>query len=131
MNADVNDDVVVATADLVARAGARIFELGHTGDDDSPAGSVTWHASAIYQGARLIVQGHASPSAACLALAERLLTGDTCRCRRPVTLSDTRPGCRWQLVGQRWEPGCDAPPVVMRGAQRGDVAAMRRAMRDG
>jgi hypothetical protein len=128
MRPNVHDDVVVATADLVARAGARVFELGHTGDDDSPAGSVTWHASAIYQGARLMEQGHASPSAACLALAERLLTGGICRCRRPVTLSDTRPGCRWRLVGQRWEPGCDAPPVPVRG-RRGDVAAMRRALR--
>jgi hypothetical protein len=128
---DMNGDVVVATADLVARAGARVFELGHTGDDDSPAESVTWHASAQYQGARLIAQGHASPAAACLALAERLLTGGICRCRQPVTLSSAQPGCRWRLVGQRWESGCDAPPILMRGAQRGDVAAMRRALRDG
>jgi hypothetical protein len=126
---DVNDDIVVATADLVGRAGARSFEIGHTGDDDDPAGRpVTWHASAQYRGARLIAQGHASPSAACLALAERILTGGTCRCRQPVTLSDSRPGCRWRLVGPRWVPGCDAPTIDVDG-EIGDLDAMRRAMR--
>lgn len=130
MTADLNDDLVVATAELVSRAGARLFELGHTDDDDEhddPAEPVTWHASAQYQGARIMTQGHSSPSAACLALSERILGGGICKCGRPVTLSDSRPGCRWRLVGPHWEPGCDAPPILVR-AKRGDVDAMRRAL---
>lgn len=122
----MNSDVVVACADLAARAGARDFEIGHL-RDDVPVEEAGWYAIASYQGARIMVDEHRSPSAAALALAERLLDGATCRCRRPVALNDDLPGCRWRLVGQRWEPGCDAPPLTVRD-ERGDHAAMRTAL---
>lgn len=126
MNRHMNDDVVIACADLVGRAGASEFEIGYL-HDDVPAEEAGWYAHAQYRGARITVEDHRSPTGAALALAERLLSGATCRCRQPVTLSDGQPGCRWRLVGQRWEPGCDAPPVRVNG-QSGDYAAMQRAM---
>lgn len=133
MNSSVNEDAVIACVDLIGRAGATGWELGWTcphvpfEPDDHNCPDVTWHAHAQYKGARIMTAEHRSPSIAALALAERLLAGAMCRCRRPVTLSDGRPGCRWRLVGPRWEPGCDAAPVRVDGA-RGDHAAMVRAM---
>lgn len=125
-SAYVNDDIVVACADLVGRAGASGFEIGYL-HDDVPVEEAGWYAFATYQGARVMVDDHRSPTAAALALAERLLRGAACRCRKPVTLSDSQPGCRWRLAGARWEPGCDAPSVHVQG-KRGDHAAMRRAL---
>jgi hypothetical protein len=123
----VNDDLVVACADLVGRAGASGFEIGYL-HDDVPVEEAGWYAHASYQGARIMVDDHRSPTGAALALAERLLAGATCRCRQPVTLSDSGNGCRWKLVGARWEPGCDAPSITVKGAQRGDHVAMQRAL---
>jgi hypothetical protein len=126
-------DVVVACADLVGRAGASALELGWTcphvpGElDGHNCPDVTWYATAVYKGARLTVDEHPSPTTAALALAERLLRGATCKCGKEVAMSDGRDGCRWQLVGQRWKPGCDAAPVTVKGG-RGDFAAMRRAI---
>ena len=125
-NEHLNDDVVIACADLVGRAGASGFEIGYL-RDNVPVEEAGWYAHATYQGARIIVQDHRSPTGAALALAERLLRGATCRCRQPVSLSDAVTGCRWRLSGQRWEPSCDAAPVSVSG-RPGDYAAMRRAM---
>lgn len=125
-DAFLSEDVVVACADLVGRAGARDFEIGSI-HDDVPVEEAGWYATAKYQGARIQVQDHRSPSAAALALAERLLRGGMCRCGNPVALADAQPGCRWRLMGKRWEPGCDAPPVHV-DAKRGDLDAMQQAM---
>lgn len=122
----INDDVVIACADLVDRAGASGFEIGYV-HDDVPVEEAGWYAHATYQGARIIADDHRSPTGAVLALAERLLRGAACRCRRPVSLSDAQQGCRWRLVGRRWQPGCDAEPLHVKGA-RGDHAAMLRAL---
>jgi hypothetical protein len=119
-------DIVIACADLVGRSGASDFLIGYL-HDDVPVEEAGWYAYAQFRGARITVDDHRSPTDAALALAERLLRGATCRCRRAVTLTDGRDGCRWRLVGQRWEPGCDVAPVRVDGA-RGDYAAMRRAM---
>lgn len=124
-----SDDIVVACADLVGRAGASGFEIGYL-HDDVPVEEAGWYAHAQYKGARITVEDHQSPTAAALALAQRLLDGATCRCRRPVSLSDRRDGCRWRLMGARWEPGCDVPPLTVRGGQRGDHAAIARALAD-
>ena len=99
----INDDVVMACAQLIGRSGASGFEIGYL-HDDVPVEEAGWYAHAQFQGARITVQDHRSPTGAALALAERLLSGATCRCRRPVTLSDGQDGCRWRLVGNRWEP---------------------------
>jgi hypothetical protein len=126
MNRHVNDDIVQACFHLADRAGAKDVEIGYL-HDDVPTEQAGWYAQAAYQGARIITGDHASPTNAALALAQRLLTGATCRCRQPVTLTDDQPGCRWHLVGNRWEPGCDAPPLSVKGP-RGDVLAMKAAL---
>lgn len=120
-------DAVVACADLAGRAGARDFQIGYV-HDDVPVEEAGWYAHASYQGARVITDQHRSPTAAAMRLAERLLRGAQCRCGNPVALSDETTGCRWRLMGQRWEPGCDAPPVHMPAGTRGDVGAMHQAM---
>lgn len=122
----LSGDVIEACADLVGRAGASEFEIGHI-RDNCPAEEAGWYAIAKYQGARITTDEHRSPSAAALALAERLLSGATCRCRKPVSLDDKPGRCRWRLMGNRWTPSCDAPPVTVDG-KRGDYAAMRQAM---
>lgn len=122
----INDDIVIACADLADRAGANGFEIGYL-HDDVPVEDAGWFAHAQYRGARITVEDHRSPTGAALALAERLLAGATCRCRQPVSLSDNRDGCRWRLVGRRWEPSCDAPSIRVP-AGRGDHAAMQRAL---
>lgn len=125
----LNGDIITACADLVGRAGAREFEIGHI-HDNVPVDEAGWYAHATYQGARIQTQDHRSPTAAALALAERLLANASCRCGRTVTLSDDQPDrCRWRLTGARWEPGCDAPPIRMDKAMRGDWDGMNRAMR--
>lgn len=123
----LSSDVVVACMDLVGRGGAKEFEIGFV-HEDVPSEEAGWYAYAQYQGARIMVQDHRSPSGAALALAERFLNGGTCRCRRPITLSDTGEGCRWKLVGARWEPGCDVPSMEITAGGRGDYAAMAKAM---
>jgi hypothetical protein len=120
-------DAVVACADLVGRAGAKEFELGYL-HDDVPIEEAGWYAHAMYRGARITVDDHRSPTGAAMALAERLLSGGAmCRCAEPVTLSDDQPGCRWRLMGQRWEPGCDVEPLRIEG-ERGDINALQGAM---
>lgn len=123
----MSEDVVVACVDLVGRAGASGFEIGYL-HDDVPVAEAGWYAHASYQGTRVIVEDHRSPSGAALALAERLLAGAICRCREPVTLTDGVAGCRWRLAGKRWEPGCDAPTIEVPGGKRGDYAAMQQAV---
>lgn len=123
---DVNEDIVIATVNLVDRCGASGFDLGYL-HEDVPVAEAGWWAVAHYQGTRIMVDDHRSPSGAALALAERLLTGAACRCGEYVSLSDTQRGCRWRLIGQTWTPGCDAPPVQV-DATRGDYAAIQEAM---
>lgn len=123
---DLNEDAVLACADLVGRAGASEFKIGYL-HDDVPTAEVGWYATAFYRGMRISADDHKSPTLAATALAERLLRGAMCRCRQPVALSDGRDGCRWRLVGAKWEPGCDAPPLTVNGT-RGDYAAMARVM---
>lgn len=122
----MHGDAVVACADLVDRCGATGFEIGYV-HDDVPVDEAGWYAHATFKGARLIASDHRSPSAAALGLAERILAGGRCRCGQLTTLQDRQPGCRWQLMGKRWEPGCDAPPLSPDGT-RGDLGAMRAAM---
>lgn len=129
-----NEDVIAACFDLIGRAGAAEGSLEWTcphvpGEpDDHKCDRITWAAMARYRGARITKDGYSTPSEAAFALAERLLSGATCRCTKPVTLSDDGRGCRWRLVGQKWEPSCDAPSVSVPG-ERGDYGAIQAAMR--
>lgn len=129
----INEDAVTACVDLVGRCGASGFEMAwtcpHVPDDEDghTCPDVTWNASAAFQGARIMVAERHTPTEAAMALAERLLAGAACRCRQPVVLSDGKQGCRWRLMGARWEPGCDAEPLHINGP-RGDHAAMEQAL---
>lgn len=123
----MHGDIVVACADLVGRAGARGFEIGYL-RDDVPPDEAGWYAVAEYRGAKIMTDEHRSPTIAAMALSERLLAGAACRCGEPVTLDDGQRGCRWRLMGKRWEPGCDAPPVRVEGSKRGDYGAIAQAM---
>jgi hypothetical protein len=126
MTSYMNDDVVAACANLTDRCGASGFEIGYL-HDDVPVEQAGWHASAEFKGARIMVEDQQSPTMAAFALAARLLTGAQCKCGRPVTMTDDRPGCRWRLMGPRWEPGCSAPAVRVSG-ERGDLGAMHAAL---
>lgn len=126
---DMNEDAIIACVDLVGRSGARDFEIGYL-HDDVPTEEAGWYAHCSYQGARLIAEDRRTPSEAAMALAERILAGGACRCGQKVTLSN-QPGCRWRLMGARWEPGCDAPPIHVGAAGRGDHAALQRAWATG
>jgi hypothetical protein len=68
----LNEDAVIACADLVARAGASQFEFGHM-HDDVPVEEAGWYATAFYRGTRITVDERRSPTEAAMALAERLL----------------------------------------------------------
>src|SRR5262249_5673931 len=88
-----------------------------------------WWAYVVFRGARVQVDGHADPHGAALALSIRILRGAVCKCGRSIAIADGLAGsCRWRLVGNRWEPGCEAPPIKVQ-APRGDHAAMREAFR--
>lgn len=125
----MDDDVILATADLVRRTGARQFEAGYL-HDDVPIEEAGWYAAAILKGTKIIEENHRGPVEACEALARRILTGATCRCGKLVALSDkgavVYPGaqmmdgttmtkerarrigqCRWQRLGPRWVKGCE------------------------
>jgi hypothetical protein len=125
-------DPLIALAGLTDRAGARELQIAWTcphtpGEPDGHScPELTWSAHATYQGARVMAERHRTPNGAAIALAERLLTAAVCRCGLRVALGDDTAGCRWQLMGQRWTPGCDAKPITVQGA-RGDLTAMRAA----
>lgn len=122
------EDSVVACVDLVGRTGASNFQIGYV-HDDVPMEQAGWYATAHFKGARITVENQTHPALAAEGLSLRLLSGATCRCTAVVALADDQDGCRWQRVGKRWEPGCDAPPIEMPAGARGDHAAMNRAMR--
>jgi hypothetical protein len=89
-----DEDAIVAAVDLVARSGARAFEIAYDcphapAADDHVCDQITWTAHAQYRGVRITEDGQAGPVEAAEALARRLLTGATCRCGRLVALSDT------------------------------------------
>lgn len=137
MTTDDDRNRVIAAADLVGRAGARKFEIGYL-HDDVPADEAGWYAFAQFRGARITCGDQPSPSDAAEGLARKLLTGARCRCgrlvameaagavafRRPVmadgsawTAKDAAAAgqCLWTRTGDRWDPSCDAPPVMLPG----------------
>jgi hypothetical protein len=123
---EAEKDAVLAASDLCDRAGAYGFNIGHAPHDPHH-----WHAIAFYQGEALVVSHQPSASAAAIALARRLLTGAACRmCGRKVSLREgARAGwCQWQMLGPRWVPGCDAPPMELPADQRGDMRALQQAI---
>lgn len=126
---------VVAAADLIGRAGATEFawDCPHTPDEgpDHNCPHVTWTCSAKYRGHRIFTDPQPYPGQAANALAVKILEGGLCRCGWPASITKQPDACHWKLVGQRWEPGCDAPPIDGRaeGLERGDLVGLNRAAR--
>jgi hypothetical protein len=124
-----DEDAVKACADLVGRTGAKSFECGYV-NEGVPVAEAGWFATAMYKGAKVIVEDQASPAEACDALAVKLLSGAQCQhCKGLVSLSAggafafrkatlatgerwdaedaaKAPQCRWTRAGARWERGC-------------------------
>lgn len=130
----MSTDAIVACADLVGRAGASSLwftwtcpHVPNVRVDEHECLYVTWHATADYRGDRIVTAECPSPSVAALALTYQILDGATCRCGQVVELDD-KEGCRWRLVDGRWQPGCDVESVFIEEGQRGDRAAMLRAI---
>lgn len=106
----IDQDAIVAAADLVQRSGARQFEIGYRNDDEGlPPTEQGWYAHAVFRGRRVIEES-VGPVEAAEGLARRLLDGARCRrCGEPIRLDDTDPGCRWTRMGPKWRPGCGLP----------------------
>ena len=126
---NLDEDALVAAADLVGRTGAKGFEIGFL-HDDVPVEEAAWYAHAQFDGARITEEGHVGPVQAAEALARRLLEGGKCtKCGGLVALSsrgawvftDTRltdgtrwtadqalatKQCRWTRMGNHWVAGC-------------------------
>lgn len=147
---NLDEDAVIAAADLVGRAGARELEVGYL-HEGVPVAEAGWYAHAQYRGARIIVEEQPGPVEAVDALARRLLDGAQCQhCGGLVALSDAgamaypgsiRPDgtrwteeeiraagqCRWRRMGPKWVRGCEerqpTPHVPLR---RGPNRAERR-----
>lgn len=108
--------IVVSTADLVGRTGAKAFEIGYL-HDDVPMEKAGWYAQAQYRGAKVIEEG-AGPVEAADALALRLLQGGQCTaCNKPVGIRTPNATwipyvlagyCLWRRIGNRWTKGCGA-----------------------
>jgi hypothetical protein len=119
---------VVAACDLVARTGAREFQIGYL-HDDVPTEEAGWYAHAQYRGTRITAENQRGPAEAAEALAVRLLTGAKCKCGKLVALNSDgarafrnpvmsdgsafpietaqRVGqCRWRREGEHWVSGC-------------------------
>ena len=126
---NLDDDALVAAADLVGRTGAKGFEIGYL-HDDGPIEEAAWYAHAQYEGTRVTEENHRGPVEAAEALARRLLEGGKCtKCGGLVALSsrgaviypsamltdgtrwDEKTAqsvrqCRWTRMGNHWVAGC-------------------------
>ena len=104
-----DEQALIAAVDLIGRSNARSFEIGYL-HDDVPTPMAGWWASAIYKGARVMVDDAPGPVDAAEMLAQRLLTGGTCRrCGKLIQIRGEEPGCQWRREGRKWKPGCDLP----------------------
>jgi hypothetical protein len=124
----IDEDEVMAAFDLADRCGATGLDIGFL-HDDKPAHLAGWWASASFKGTKITVEDQAGPEQAASALARRLLDGARCRCTKAVAISGDgdEASCRWRRVGPKWEPGCDAEPLHIKGG-RGDFSAMEQAL---
>lgn len=130
-----DENALLATADLLPRCGAAVFDFGCL-HEDVPVEDAGWWAYAEFPGGeRIRVENQRGPIEAFKALAARILDGGMCAtCKRLVTTSDEgirvratinildgskmsqedaaahvrRNGaCHWRRDGKRWYSGCD------------------------
>ena len=119
-----DQDRLMAAVDMIGRAGAKGFEVGHL-EESVPAHLARWYASATFKGAKVAVEELASPVDAAEQLAWKLLDGGMCtHCSKRIGLAghEAPPGaCLWHREGDCWVPGCIAPEDV-----KGYIAERRR-----
>lgn len=131
MTMDVEIDEVIACADLAQKAGALTFELSWScphdpAPDDHRCPDVMWKTTIGWRDHRLEVEAD-SPGESADGAATRLLRDSACRCGRKVTTTELRlDSCRWRREGDRWVPGCNAPPITLPAEVHGDLAASAR-----
>ena len=100
----IDQDAVLAAADLIKRSGASDMEVGYHEDESENQ----WWAVATYRGAKITVDNQPTPDVALEALVKRIFTGGMCNhCKKPVVLDDDTPGCRWRRMGPKWVRGCE------------------------
>lgn len=128
MSLNLDEDAIVACADLVGRTGAREFQIGYLSDDPPHQ----WYAHASYKGARITEGDQEGPAEAADALSRRLLAGAKCaHCGALVALSGAGAvaygsavmadgsewtaaeaagagQCRWRRLGPKWVRGCES-----------------------
>lgn len=113
----------IAIADLVARSGARQFEVGYLRDPSDPEYIIAgpgWYCSAFYRGARLTAGDMPGPEQAADGLAHRILNGGRCtHCGSMTTTADLaaviyerwgrarKARCIWWRDGETWRRGCE------------------------
>lgn len=148
----IDEDALVAAADLVGRSGASKLEFGWL-HDDVPVAEAGWWAHAQYQGARIMVENQPGPVEAAEALARRILEGGRCaHCGGLVALSDrgavafenvtmadgstwtvaearAAGQCRWTRMGRRWKRGCEVEREPSRQQRRAQARAERKGRR--
>ena len=124
---NLDEDAVLACADLVGRTGAKEFQIGYLHDEPPHQ----WYAHAQYRGTRITEEHCSGPSEAADALCRRLLTGAKCaHCGGLVALSGAGAvaygnpvmadgstwsaaeaaaagQCRWRRMGAKWVMGCE------------------------
>lgn len=121
--ADIDEDMLIAGADMVVRAGGKNFEVGwHPDDDDKPLRQQRWYAQATFHdrpdklgaaaGRTARVDDKPGPDFAADALARGLLEGGACQhCGKTIRLNAPRSQrnavCRYQRDGRTWKRGCE------------------------
>lgn len=129
----LDEDVLVATMDLIGRSGAKNTEIGWLNDPGEPAyekHGAQWWIKAQYKGARIITEDHPGPTEACEAIAQQILKGAKCKCGKLVALgafgafayfeghmadgttwtaaeAAAAGQCRWRRRGKKWRRDCE------------------------
>lgn len=123
----MDEDAVIAAVHLVDRCGATAFDYGYA-KDTPRSEDAQWWAKAEFGVRAIMVKDYRSPVEAIEGLARRLMDGAMCKCGKQVALEGADPAmCRWTRNGRSWDAGCDAPPITVEGAERGNLAAVRAA----
>lgn len=132
----MNMDAVIAVVDLGKRAGASMFGIGwecpHSDElsDEQikthQCPDVVWWAGIQYNDEEFATPPCPDPLTAADFLAKSLLRSAQCKCGRLATPTTPVDGmCTWRRIGDRWDSGCDDPPIDLPDGTRGNLAMLR------